>query len=186
MSTLAGTIPIVSVVTFLPLAGAVLLVFIRGGSVKTVRAVALAVSLLTFAASLVLSFGFGGSSGLPEFVERASWLGRGLDYHVGVDGISLFLVLLAAFLTPLALLSSWRAVDDRVKEFSLFMLLLETGVIGVFVSLNLFLFYVFWEAMLIPMYFLIGVWGGRRRVYAAMKFVLFTMFGNQLKQVSLI
>jgi NADH-quinone oxidoreductase subunit M len=185
MSNLIASVPIVSIVTFLPLAGAILLVFIRAGSARTVRTASLAVSLLTFAASLALFFGFDGASGLPEFVERASWLGRGLDYHVGVDGISLFLVLLAAFLTPLALLSSWRAIDDRVKEFSLFMLLLETGMIGVFVSMNLFLFYVFWEAMLIPMYFLIGIWGGRRRVYATMKFVLFTMFGSLLMLVAI-
>ena len=185
MNDLIAGVPIVSLVTFLPLAGAILLVFIRAGSAKTVRTAALAVSLLTFAASLALFFGFDGASGLPEFVERASWLGRGLDYHVGVDGISVFLVLLAAFLTPLALLSSWRAIDDRVKEFSLFMLLLETGMIGVFVSMNLFLFYVFWEAMLIPMYFLIGIWGGRRRVYATMKFVLFTMFGSLLMLVAI-
>jgi NADH-quinone oxidoreductase subunit M len=177
--------PIVSFVTFLPLAGAILLIFIRGESVKAVRITALAVSLLTFVVSLFLFFGFDGGSGLPEFVERAGWLGRGLDYHVGVDGISLFLILLAAFLTPLALLSSWRAIDDRVKEFSFFMLLLETGMIGVFVSLNLFLFYVFWEAMLIPMYFLIGIWGGRRRIYATMKFVLFTMFGSLLMLVGI-
>jgi NADH-quinone oxidoreductase subunit M len=104
---------------------------------------------------------------------------------VGVDGISLFLVLLAAFLTPLALLAPWKAINERVKEFSIFMLLLETGMIGVFVSLNLFLFYVFWEAMLVPMYFLIGIWGGRRRVYATMKFVLFTMFGSLLMLVAI-
>jgi len=185
MNALAADAPVLSIVTFLPLAGAALLLFVRGGSVKTVRRLALAVSLLTLLAALVLLAGFSGASGSPEFVERAFWLGRGLDYHVGVDGISLFLVLLAAFLTPLALLSSWRAIDDRVKEFSVFMLLLETGMIGVFVSLNLFLFYVFWEAMLVPMYFLIGIWGGRRRVYATMKFVLFTMFGSLLMLVAI-
>jgi len=185
MNALTSSLPLVTLVTFLPLAGAVLLVFLRGGSLKAVRLTALAVSLVTFALSLLLFFGFDGSSGLPEFVERAAWLGRGLDYHVGVDGISLFLVLLAAFLAPIALLSSWRAIGDRVKEFSVFMLLLETGMIGVFVSLNLFLFYVFWEAMLIPMYFLIGIWGGRRRIYATMKFVLFTMFGSLLMLVGI-
>ena len=178
--------PLVSLVTFLPLTGAVLLIFFRAGSARAVRATALAVSLLTFALSLGLFFGFDGGTGLPEFTERASWLGRGIDYHVGVDGISLFLVLLATFLTPLALLSSWRAVDRRVREFSFFMLLLETGMIGVFVSLNLFLFYVFWEAMLVPMYFLIGIWGGRRRIYATMKFVLFTMFGSLLMLVGIL
>jgi NADH-quinone oxidoreductase subunit M len=185
MSAHVAAVPILSIITFLPLAGAVLLIFLKSGQARTFRAVALAVSLLTLLASLALIAGFSGASGLPEFVERTSWLGRGLDYHVGVDGISVFLVLLAAFLTPLALLSSWRAIDDRVKEFSVFMLLLETGMIGVFVSLNLFLFYVFWEAMLVPMYFLIGIWGGRRRVYATMKFVLFTMFGSLLMLVAI-
>jgi len=185
MNALAAHAPLLTIVTFLPLAGAVLLLFVKGGSVKTVRALALGASLLTFLAALALLAGFDGTSGSFEFVERAFWLGRGLDYHVGVDGISLFLVLLAAFLTPLALLSSWRAIDDRIKEFSVFMLLLETGMIGVFVSLNLFLFYVFWEAMLVPMYFLIGIWGGRRRVYATMKFVLFTMFGSLLMLVAI-
>ncbi len=182
---MTASLPLVSMVTFLPIAGALILVFFRGDSARAVRTAALVVSLLTFALSLLLFFGFDGKSGLPEFVERAFWLGRGLDYHVGVDGISLFLVVLAAFLTPLALLSSWRAVGDRVKEFSFFILLLETGMIGVFVSLNLFLFYVFWEAMLIPMYFLIGIWGGRRRIYATMKFVLFTMFGSLLMLVGI-
>jgi NADH-quinone oxidoreductase subunit M len=180
------SVPLVSLIAFLPLAGAVLLVFIPERSTGAVRAIALVAALMTFALSLVLVFGFDGRTGLPEFVERAPWLGRGIDYHVGVDGISLFLILLAAFLTPVALLSSWRAVDDRVKEFSIFMLLLETGMIGVFVSLDLFLFYVFWEAMLVPMYFLIGIWGGRRRVYATMKFVLFTMFGSLLMLVGIL
>jgi len=178
-------LPLVTLITFLPLAGAVLLVFIRSDRIKAIRLATLAVSALTLLAAIVLLAGFSGASGRPEFVERAAWLGRGLDYHVGVDGISLYLVLLAAFLTPLALLSSWRAIDDRVKEFSVFMLLLETGMIGVFVSLNLFLFYVFWEVLLVPMYFLIGIWGGRRRVYATMKFVLFTMFGSLLMLVGL-
>jgi NADH-quinone oxidoreductase subunit M len=106
-------VPLTSIVTFLPLAGALLLIFVRGESVRAVRAVALAVSLLTFALSLFLFFGFDGRSGLPEFVEHAPWLGRGLDYHVGVDGISLFLVLLAAFLTPLALLSRFSCLSSR-------------------------------------------------------------------------
>jgi NADH-quinone oxidoreductase subunit M len=185
MNAMTANLPLASIVTFLPLAGALLLVFFRRESVKAIRTAALAVSLLTFALSLLLFFGFDGKAGIPEFVEHAPWLGRGLDYHVGIDGISLFLVLLAAFLTPLALLSSWRAVNDRVKEFSFFMLVLETGMIGVFVSLNLFLFYVFWEAMLIPMYFLIGLWGGRRRVYATTKFILFTMFGSLLMLVGI-
>jgi NADH-quinone oxidoreductase subunit M len=186
MSAATTSLPLLSLITFLPLAGAVLVLFLRGGAARAIRTTALAVSLLTFALSILLFAGFDGGSGLPEFVERSAWLGRGLDYHVGVDGLSLFLVLLAAFLTPIALLSSWRAVEDRVKEFSVFMLLLETGMIGVFVSLNLFLFYVFWEAMLVPMYFLIGIWGGRRRIYATTKFVLFTMFGSLLMLVAIL
>ncbi len=185
MTELLRDLPVVSLIAFLPLAGALGLVFIKRGADKAVRAAALGVSLATLALAVGMMIGFSGASGRPEFVERASWLGRGLDYHVGVDGLSLFLVLLAAFLTPIALLASRRAVEDRVKEFSAFMLLLETGMIGVFVSLNLFLFYVFWEAMLVPMYFLIGIWGGRRRVYATTKFVLFTMFGSLLMLVGI-
>ena len=103
----------------------------------------------------------------------------GVSYHIGIDGISLLLVLLTTFLTPLALASAWHAIEDRTKEFVITVLLLETGMLGVFVSLDLFLFYVFWEAMLIPMYLIIGVWGGGNRVYAAVKFVLYTMVGSR-------
>jgi NADH-quinone oxidoreductase subunit M len=110
----------------------------------------------------------------------------GISYHLGIDGISLLLVLLTTFLSPLALLSSWRAVEDRVKEFSICMLLLETGMLGVFVSLDLFLFYIFWEAMLIPMYLIIGVWGGPARIYAAIKFILYTLTGSVLMLVAIL
>src|SRR5437867_9725942 len=109
----------------------------------------------------------------------------GIDYAMGVDGISVFLILLATLLSPLAILASW-SMHERLKEYFIFMLLLETGMIGVFASLDLFLFYVFWEIMLIPMYFLIGVWGGERRIYAAMKFVLYTMIGSVLMLVAII
>jgi NADH-quinone oxidoreductase subunit M len=177
--------PLLSLVTFLPLLGGLSLIFFPKERAREARVLALAVSLLTLILSLVLYTRFDAASGAPQFVERTPWLGRGIDYHVGIDGISLFLMLLATFLTPIALLSSWKAIETRVKEFSFFMLLLETGVIGVFVSLNLFLFYVFWEAMLIPMYFLIGVWGGRRRIYATTKFVLFTMSGSLLMLVGI-
>jgi len=178
--------PLLTLVTFLPLAGGLALVFIPRERKAEIRAFALAVSLAAFVLSVLLFFGFETGRGAFQFTERAAWLGFGIDYHVGVDGISLFLVLLATFLTPVALLSSWSAVDDKVKEFSFFMLLLETGVVGVFVSLNLFLFYVFWEAMLVPMYFLIGIWGGKRRIYATTKFVLFTMFGSLLMLVAIL
>ncbi|HVP92017.1 MAG TPA: NADH-quinone oxidoreductase subunit M [Terriglobales bacterium] len=179
------SVPILTCLTFLPLAGGLLLIFLPRDRVREARATALVFSLATFALSLVVYARFDGATAAAQFVERTPWLGRGLNYHVGVDGLSLFLVLITAFLTPIALLSSWNAVTDRVREFSFFMLLLETGMVGVFVSLNLFLFYVFWEAMLIPMYFLIGIWGGRRRVYATTKFVLVTMFGSLLMLVGI-
>ena len=110
----------------------------------------------------------------------------GIQYLIGVDGISLFLVVLTGFLTPLALLSSWESVHKSVKLFSFFMLALETAMLGVFVSIDLFLFYIFWDAMLIPMYFLIGIWGYERRIYAAVKFILYTMAGSVLMLIAII
>jgi NADH-quinone oxidoreductase subunit M len=177
--------PILSFVTFFPLAGAVLLIFLPKEKTNLHRYVALLVTLITFFVSLALYFNFDGSTSEPQFVEKTSWLGYGINYHLGIDGISLYLVLLTTFLMPLAILSSWTYIQKRVKEYLFFMLLLEAGIIGVFVSLNLFLFYVFWEAMLIPMYFLIGVWGGPRRIYATLKFVLMTMLGSLLMLVSI-
>jgi NADH-quinone oxidoreductase subunit M len=121
-----------------------------------------------------------------QFVERLRWMPAfGIEYSVGIDGISLFLVLLTTLLTPLAILASW-SVQERVKEYLFFMLTLETGILGAFVALDLFLFYVFWEVMLVPMYFLIGVWGGPRRIYAALKFVVYTMAGSLLMLVAII
>ena len=120
-------------------------------------------------------------------VERVPWIPAfGIDYYVGVDGISLLLIVLTGFLTPIALLSSWGSVTKKVKEFSFFILALEAAMIGVFVALDLFLFYVFWDAMLIPMYFLIGIWGYDRRVYAAVKFILYTMAGSVLMLVAIL
>ena len=120
-----------------------------------------------------------------QFEERRAWLpAYGISYHLGVDGLSLWLVVLTTFLTPLALLGSWYSIHDRVREFNVFMLLLEAGMVGVFVALDLFLFYIFWEAMLIPMYFLIGIWGHERRIYAAFKFFLYTMAGSVLMLVA--
>jgi len=178
--------PILSFVTFFPVAGAVLLIFIAKERANLHRYLAVAFTLITLAASLILYFHFDGSVADPQFVEKSGWLGYGINYHLGVDGISLWLVLLTTFLMPIAVLSSWTYIQKRVKEYLIFMLLLEAGIIGVFVSLNLFLFYVFWEAMLIPMYFLIGVWGGPRRVYATLKFVLMTMFGSLLMLVAIL
>ncbi len=122
-----------------------------------------------------------------QFVERYTWLPDfGIWYHLGIDGITLFLVVLTTFLTPIALLCSWESVEQRVREFSFFLLVLEAAMIGVFVSLDLFLFYVFWDLMLIPMYFLIGIWGDDRRIYAAIKFFLYTMAGSVLMLVAIL
>src|SRR5215217_3451884 len=181
-----------SAIVFLPLVGA-LLVLVAGGQgdrrdrEPVVRMLALAVSLVTFAATLLLWWRFDPSSADYQFVERHAWLPAfGIQYLVGVDGISLLLVVLTGFLTPLALLSSWDSVHVNVKMFSFFLLALESSMLGVFVALDLFLFYVFWDFVLIPMYFLIGIWGYDRRVYAAVKFILYTMAGSVLMLLAII
>ncbi|MEO8483409.1 MAG: NADH-quinone oxidoreductase subunit M, partial [Acidobacteriota bacterium] len=173
----------------LPVIGGLLVLLLGKGRDGLARQLALAVSLITFIISLGLwaRFDSSASAAAYQFVERYSWLPDfGVSYHVGIDGISLMLVLLTTFLTPIALLCSWESVDQRVREFSFFMLLLEAAMIGVFISLDLFLFYVFWDAMLIPMYFLIGIWGYDRRIYASMKFLLYTMAGSVLMLLAII
>jgi NADH-quinone oxidoreductase subunit M len=173
-------------VTFLPAAGAVLLLFYNREHGRSIRMFALIVTLLTFIFSLHLVAHFDSTNPDFQFGSRIPWIpSLGVDYALGVDGISIFLILLTTLLSPLAILASW-SIHTRMKEYFIFMLLLETGMIGVFASLDLFLFYVFWEVMLIPMYFLIGVWGGERRIYAAMKFVLYTMIGSVLMLVAII
>jgi NADH-quinone oxidoreductase subunit M len=178
-------IPILSIVTFLPAAGALLFIFINRDKENLLRYLALILSIATFIVSLYLYFNFNAQTADPQFVEKAAWIGGGINYHIGIDGISLYLILLTTFLMPIVVLSSWTYIQKRVKEYLIFMFLLQTGLIGVFVSLNLFLFYVFWEAMLIPMYFLIGIWGGKRKIYATVKFVLFTMVGSLLMLVAI-
>jgi NADH-quinone oxidoreductase subunit M len=174
-------------VTFLPTAGALLLLLVPRTQETVLRGVALAISIATFVASVPLYLRFDAASADYQFVEFARWMpALGVGYHVGIDGISLLLVLLTTLITPVALASAWHAIDDRVKEFVVTLLLLETGMVGVFVSLDLFLFYVFWEAMLIPMYLMIGVWGGGRRIYAAVKFVLYTLVGSLLMLVAIL
>jgi NADH-quinone oxidoreductase subunit M len=183
---------LLTTIVFLPLLGAVLVLLAggRGDNPEregTVRLVALAASLVAFAATLYLWWAFDPLSADYQFVERYEWMPKfGISYHLGVDGISLFLIVLTGFLTPLALLSSWESVHKSVKLFSFFMLLLETAMLGVFVSLDLFLFYLFWDAMLIPMYFLIGIWGYDRRIYATIKFILYTMAGSVLMLLAII
>ncbi|MCA1563933.1 MAG: NADH-quinone oxidoreductase subunit M [Acidobacteria bacterium] len=181
-------VPLLTLIVFLPLAGALLLALVRGRE-RPARIIALVVSLVVFAATILLWAGFDPSEGAREFqfVERYAWIPAfGIDYFVGVDGISLLLIVMTGFLTPLALLSAWGSVDKNVTAFCFFVLALETAMLGVFVSLDLFLFYVFWDAMLIPMYFLIGIWGYERRVYAAVKFILYTMAGSVLMLLAII
>ncbi len=184
------TFPLLTVSWLLPLVGAVLLLLVGkadGRNNGLVRWIALGVSLLTFAVTLAIWASFDGGSGEFQMVERHAWIPAfGIDYYVGIDGISLLLVVLTGFLTPIALLSSWGSVENKVREFSMFLLALEAAMIGVFVSLDLFLFYVFWDAMLIPMYFLIGIWGYDNRIYAAIKFMLYTMAGSVLMLVAIL
>src|SRR6184192_2234431 len=181
--------PILTSLIALPIAGALLLLFVPDDErrVPLARNVALVVSVLVFAETLLLWSRFDATSGEFQFIERHAWIPAfGISYFVGVDGISLWLLVLTAFLTPLALLSSWESVHKKMRAFCMIMLLLESAMLGVFVSLDLFLFYVFWDAMLIPMYFLIGIWGYDRRIYAAVKFVLFTMAGSVLMLVAIL
>ncbi|HEV2176725.1 MAG TPA: NADH-quinone oxidoreductase subunit M [Terriglobia bacterium] len=176
-----------TVITFLPLAGAASVAFVPREAVKRARWVALIVSLAEFLLALYLFWGFRLHSPAMQFVENHPWISSpAINYHLGVDGLSLILILLTAFLTPLSILASWSGISTRVKEFHLFLLALEAGSIGVFVSLDLFLFFMFWEVMLIPMYFLIGVWGHGRRVHAAVKFILYTMVGSALMLVAIL
>lgn len=172
---------------FLPLIGAILLLFINSEKKNLLRYFALVVSIITFILSLGLFFGYRENEIGFQFVTKFPWIkSLNVSYHIGIDGISLLLILLTTFLTPLTLLSAWESIKTKVKEFLFFFLVLETGMIGVFASLDLFLFYIFWEAMLIPMYFIIGVWGGENRIYAAIKFFLYTMFGSLLMLVAII
>jgi len=178
---------LLSVLIFFPAVGALALMMLRGDDHKFIRAIAMVVSVAEFLFSLLLLRGVPiGSSGY-QLEEFAKWIpAPPIHYHLGVDGISMFLVLLTTFLTPISVLASWKSIQHRVKEFFVMLLMLEVGVVGVFLSLDMFLFFLFWELMLIPMAFLIGIWGHERRVYAAVKFVLYTMAGSILMLVGII
>jgi NADH-quinone oxidoreductase subunit M len=178
---------LLTAITFLPALGALLIVALPRDRAPLVKGAAFGVTLVTFLVSLPLYFGFNAASASYQFAEHRAWMpSLGISYHVGVDGLSVLLVLLTTFLTPLTVLSAWNAIESRWKEFAITMLLLETGMVGVFVALDLFLFYVFWEAMLVPMYLIIGIWGGSNRVYAAIKFVLYTLAGSLLMLVAIL
>ena len=172
---------LLSLLVFLPSAGALLLLLFPESQPRAIKGFALGVSVAVFAASLPLWTRFAAARAGFQFVENAAWIPAvGVRYWVGIDGISLLLVLLTTILTPVSLLFSVSHVTSRVRGFSIAFLVLETGMLGSLVALDLALFYVFWEVMLVPMYFIIGIWGGARRIYAAMKFFLFTMAGSVL------
>ncbi len=173
-------------IIFLPALGAVALVPFRRNA-ELVRRIALGVAVLDLVISLPLLLGFDPALYEMQFVERAAWIPAfNIHYAVGVDGISLLLVLLTTLLTPVCVLCSWRAIDNRVMEFMIALLLMETAMVGVFAALDFVLFYVFWEAMLIPMVLIIGIWGGPNRIYAAVKFFLYTLAGSLLLLVAII
>jgi NADH-quinone oxidoreductase subunit M len=177
---------LLTVVTFLPLLSVAAILILRSDDHIWIRRIALAASLAEFLISLLLLRGSYLGNSEYQFQELHNWIGTAIHYHLGVDGISLFLVLLTTFLTPLSILCSWESIHENVKGFFVAILVIESAMIGVFVSLDLFLFFLFWELTLIPMYFMIGIWGHDRRIYAAIKFILYTMAGSILMLVAIL
>jgi NADH-quinone oxidoreductase subunit M len=178
-----------TLVTFFPLLGVLVILFINRENKTVIRWVALITSLITFGISLWVLVLFNPADPDLQMVIDIPWIevaGWEISFLMGIDGISILLVLLTTFLTPISILSTWTAIEERVKEFMIFFLMLEVGMVGVFLSLDLFLFYVFWEFTLVPMYFLIGVWGGPNRMYAAVKFFLYTMAGSLLMLLAIL
>jgi NADH-quinone oxidoreductase subunit M len=182
--------PILSLVTFLPVVGAVFIAFVRGTPevvARNARMAALWTSLITFALSILLWVDFDPTTADFQFVETHEWIPTfGITYQMGVDGISLLFVLLSTFLTPICILASWEAIKVRVREYMIAFLLLETLMVGMFCALDLILFYLFFEGVLIPMFLIIGVWGGPRRIYSAFKFFLFTLTGSVLMLLAIL
>lgn len=179
---------LLSAIIFLPLIGAIIIALARTVvSTSAIKGIALVVALLTFVVSLALYTGFDVTTHAMQFTVQKSWIPElGISYQLGIDGISLWLVLLTTFLTPICVLAAWGSIEKGTSGFMISLLMLETGMLGVFCALDLFLFFVFWESMLIPMYLLIGVWGGKRRIYATVKFVLYTMAGSALMLVGIL
>jgi len=178
-----------TLVTFFPLVGVLILLFLRPEQKNAARWVALVTSLITFGISLAVLVQFAPDNPDLQLVVDVPWIpiaGWEIHYFLGVDGLSILLLLLTTLLTPISILSTWTAVEERVKDFMIFFLLLEIGMVGVFLAQDLFLFYVFWEFTLVPMYFLIGIWGGPRRMYAAVKFFLYTMAGSILMLLAIL
>ena len=181
--------PLVSVIIFLPLIGALIILFIKEDDLTSINIkwAALLATLGTFILSLILWLQFDYSNPSYQYEEKFRWFDDfNFFYHVGVDGISLFMILLSTFLTPLCILASWNNIKKRVKEYMLSFLFLETVMIGMFASIDILLFYIFFEAVLIPMYLIIGIWGGNRRIYASFKFFLYTLLGSVLMLIAII
>jgi NADH-quinone oxidoreductase subunit M len=175
--------PILSVVTFLPTVGALVILLMPGQgpvALRNMRNVALFTTVLTFLISLKIWFDFDTKTAGFQMVEKTDWIGGFMSYHMGVDGISMLFVILTTFLMPFCILASWQSIESRVREYLIAFLVLETFMIGVFCALDLMLFYIFFEAGLIPMFLIIGIWGGKRRVYASFKFFLYTLLGSVL------
>jgi NADH-quinone oxidoreductase subunit M len=188
-ATMSAVFHPLTLVTFFPLIGILVILFLKEEQRNIIRWIALGTTLITFGLSLWILAQFKNTSPDLQLVVNIPWIqvaGWNISYHLGVDGLSILLLLLTTFLTPIAILSTWTAVTERVKDFMVFFLLLEVGMVGVFVAMDLFLFYIFWEFTLVPMYFLIGIWGGPRRMYAAIKFFLYTMAGSILMLLAIL
>jgi len=181
--------PILSTITFLPLIGALFILMIRGDEetvARNARSVALWVTLVTFVLSLLIWINFDTSTADFQFVEEASWLSSGIRYKMGVDGISMLFVILTTFLMPICILASWEAIKVRVREYMIAFLVIETLMVGVFCALDMIVFYLFFEGGLIPMFLIIGIWGGARRIYATFKFFLYTLLGSVLMLLAML
>ena len=178
---------ILSITIFFPLLGVLALFLVNKENAPLIKLIGLLTSALTFVISLILYFRFDAAGSGFQFREYAVWVkSLNIGYYVGIDGMSLLLIVLTTFLTPIALLGTWNSIEHKLRGYTIMVLLLEVGMVGVFASLDLFLFYMFWEAMLIPMYFIIGIWGGQNLIYAAIKFFLFTLFGSLLMLVAIL
>src|SRR6202166_4332542 len=168
-----------SIILFTPLFGALILLLVYKRNDNAIRCIANIVASFGFAISVPLWFWYNPSNADFQFVERAPWIPSiGADYFIGVDGLSTLLILLTTLMGTIAVLSSWNAITERVKEYYIFLLVLQTGMLGAFMSLDFLLFFLFWEVMLVPMYFLIGIWGSANRLYSAIKFFLYTLVGS--------
>ena len=186
-SLLSGNL---SLIIFFPLLGIPIIIFLSylyENSDESIKIGALIVTLIEFLISIPLFTNFESGSAAMQFVQKVPWIeSLGISYFVGLDGISLFLVLLTTLIMPITILASWRSIHKSMKGFLILMLILQTALIGTFVALDMILFFIFWEAVLIPMYFIIGIWGTERRIYAAIKFFIYTAFGSALMLIAIL